>query len=622
MMVSMETYLLRVKRRTERWSEHPALRVLGEGVLSFAGGFLLSPLRLWGQMQPAAMGLILGTRGWRACCAALGSAMGYRYFWPTQWVQGAVWSAGAMALSLLLPLMEDKLQLPFRLAIGAACLTAGAELAIQTEISPDLFALRLAIAGLSGLIGEAVVTGRNRMFKWTGWGLLTAAVTGIHPLAGLALSGLAASAFPIPAAMLTALGASLGSGGGFPVLECVCLSFFLRRVPVLRDYSRKLLAPGAACLVWMLLFRNGQLPEAIAIAAGGAAGALLPWQVMSLPRRSITAAVQVRLEQLVRILLRFQRQLLEYAPPPADEAALASQLRDRTCAACPARHHCQEQARMNTELLHDGAEFVCRKSDAVRPELRRSRDQLRRMKLNRAMQSEYRMALVQQYGFLADILQRIADHLPEREPDTARFRIQVSARSRGREIADGDRVTAFPGLACRFYVLLCDGMGTGLGASEESRQASALIRQMLTAGLPPEAVMGSMNSQLALTQRGGAVTVDLAEIRLNSGRALLYKWGAGPSWLLRKRKGTAIGISGPPPGLGVTLGRESISRASLASGETLVMVSDGVSSEKTSHWAANATTLEPGELAKQILQDSSPEDDATAVVIRLKALPR
>ena len=229
------------------------------------------------------------------------------------------------------------------------------------------------------------------------------------------------------------------------------------------------------------------------------------------------------------------------------------------------------------------------------------------------------MALVQQYGFLSDALRDLSDHLPDRRRDKLpRCRVQVSARSRGKELADGDRVSAFPGTGCRYYVLLCDGMGTGLGAAEESRQASELIKDMLTAGMTPGAVLGSINSQLTLMERGGAVTVDLAELRLDTGRVWLYKWGAGPSWLLRRRRQLRVGSSGPPPGLVVGAGRETVNRVVLFPGDTLVMLSDGVEGPEGKAWALGAKDMDPGALASRILAEGShPEDDATAVVIHL-----
>ena len=119
---------------------------------------------------------------------------------------------------------------------------------------------------------------------------------------------------------------------------------------------------------------------------------------------------------------------------------------------------------------------------------------------------------------LADALRQLADRLPGRSRRPWRYRVQVSARSKSRQRRDGDRVAAFAGPEGRFYVLLCDGMGTGPEAAAESRETVGLVMQMLQSGLTPGAVLGSINSQLALTQRGGAVTLDLAELHPDTGR--------------------------------------------------------------------------------------------------------
>ena len=79
---------------------------------------------------------------------------------------------------------------------------------------------------------------------------------------------------------------------------------------------------------------------------------------------------------------------------------------------------------------------------------------------------EYQAALAQQYRFLGEYLRSLADRLPRKmERAEPEFQAEVAARSKGKERANGDRCIAFSGSDCRYYVLLCDGMGTGLGAA-------------------------------------------------------------------------------------------------------------------------------------------------------------
>ena len=179
---------------------------------------------------------------------------------------------------------------------------------------------------------------------------------------------------------------------------------------------------------------------------------------------------------------------------------------------------------------------------------------------------------------------------------------------------------AFPGVGCRYYVLLCDGMGTGLGAAQEGETAGELLRQMLTAGFPAEYALRSLNSLLALRGRAGAVTVDLAEILLTTGAVALYKWGAAPSWVLRREGAEKIGTAGPPPGISVGEIRETVDRLSLRRGETLILSSDGLDADGVLQTGALAPESPPGELAAYILERGSGKggDDATCAVVRLQ----
>ena len=164
-------------------------------------------------------------------------------------------------------------------------------------------------------------------------------------------------------------------------------------------------------------------------------------------------------------------------------------------------------------------------------------------------------------------------------------------------------------------------MGTGIGAAQEGQTAASLLRQMLTAGFPAEHALRSLNSLLALRGRAAAVTIDLAELRLDTGRVTVYKWGAAPSLLLSEGLVDKIGTAGPPPGLSVTDGREMVERLSLRRGEILVLLSDGVDGERVRKGRAVHTSLPPDLLADEILERGmkSMDDDATVVIIRLTA---
>ena len=142
---------------------------------------------------------------------------------------------------------------------------------------------------------------------------------------------------------------------------------------------------------------------------------------------------------------------------------------------------------------------------------------------------------------------------------------------------------------------------------------------MLTAGFPAEQALESLNSMLLLRGRAGAVTVDLARLRLDTGEAVLYKWGAAPSWLARGGTLEKIGTPGPPPGLGLNRGMEKTRRLSLGRGETLILASDGLGGEEFPGRWEICRKAAAGEVAAKLLEAGAAErlDDATVAVVRL-----
>jgi stage II sporulation protein E len=227
---------------------------------------------------------------------------------------------------------------------------------------------------------------------------------------------------------------------------------------------------------------------------------------------------------------------------------------------------------------------------------------------------------MQQYHFLSLYLRNLSDRLPRRgESAKAEFRMELSARSNSRQKANGDRCFAFPGSDCRYFVVLCDGMGTGLGAAREGQSAGKLLRQMLTAGFPAEHALQTLNSLLALQTKAGAVSVDLAEISLESGIVHIYKWGAAPSFLLHRRGAEKIGTATPPPGLSVEPGPMAVEKLSLRRGEVLMLASDGVESGAVDVIPQGSVDGPLGSLAEYLLNYGSSEaDDATVALIRLR----
>lgn len=627
MMVSMETALLRGKRRAEAWMDTPVIRVTVLAAAYCLGALVLAAGAIWGRMQPVALGLICASPGCYCLPAAVGAAVGYRVFWGGEAIQGILWSAGALALRLGLDKWYSGEGRAGRLAAGTACLVSGTGLAMQIlagdGTSLECYLLRIALGAGSVYLFVSLWFRRDRTARYLAGGVAVLALAGVKMPAWLNLgcvaAGVLAGAEALPASALAGLGLEIASVTELPMTAALCLSCFCRLLPAPGTW-RRAAAPSLACLAVMGLSGVWDWGAWFALSLGGGLGALIPWHLDPLSRHTGTGAVQVQLERLAGTMSALQRLLLDISPPEVDDEALAERLRHGACESCSARNSCMEQEKITGDIFQEPMDFQCRKSGRLFRELQSVREQRKRLQADRLRQEEYRAALTQQYGFLASCLRLSADRLGRGEgTPRAFFRIQVSARARRKEWADGDRCIAFPGLGAKYYVLLCDGMGTGAEAAEEAENASRLLRQMLAAGMPAQYALGSVNAHLALGSRGGAVTLDLAEVRLDTGKASVYKWGAAPSYYVRRERVQRIGTAAPPPGLSVTDWREWASRLSLDRGEVLVLVSDGVEVGETPAWASLAENAPTGELAEQILREGggSGEDDATVAVIRL-----
>ncbi len=627
MMVSVETYLRRGQRSLHRLLLDPRLRAGGR-VLAFLGsGFLLSAASLKNSPLPLCLGLICAASGSGAVLICLGAMAGYPFFWGQAGMPGVVWSAAGLALALLLGGQEEAREHPLMIPMIAALLTAATALTfglvLHRTVSMGVYGLWVALALLSGMLFTQAFACRDPVTDWLvgAVGVLALAQVELPPglVLGYVAAGLMTVAGAFPEAALAGAALDLAQITPLPMTAVLSVAWLGRMIPFGKTWQR-LAVPGGVCLLVMALLRTEDLFAAGGLFLGGALGALAPPRPTPVQRRSASGMAQVRLELGAQVLQSTARLFQELEPPPIDREALTEKVRLRACGSCSARGGCTQKDRITPELLEGPLDAQCRKAGRLIPELRRAQEQLRAMKAQRARQQEYRGAVVQQYRFLGAYLRLLADSLPRRREGTAPgFRVEVSARVWGKDGTGGDRCLAFPGTDLGYFVLLCDGMGTGLGAAREADSAAGLLRQMLTAGFPPEHALGTLNSLLVLRGAAGAVAVDLVHLHLDTGLLTLYKWGAAPSYLMTRGRAEKIGTAAPPPGISLGETQEAVRKLSLRRGEVLVLLSDGVDGEVAQILPELTPDAPPGELAARILERGrGGEDDALVAVIRLR----
>ena len=634
MMVTIETYARRWRSAVKKAVVDQRVRAVGKSAAYLSAGFFLSAASLVRRCQPFSMGLLCAATGWQAVFLAVGAAAGYLVFWGEAGYQGILWLLLALPVALILGRKKIVHESSTFLSAVAALIVSASGLFFQvfrSDTTPvPIYLLRIILGAAAARLFYLVRDRRDPVADWLAEGVAVLALAQVSLFPGFSLgyvaAGLLAAGGALPAAALAGLALDLSQVTATPMTGVLCLAYLSRMIPA----GGRWLGCVAPAAVYVLITALGGYVDylpALALAVGGASALLLPPRPELRHRRGETGMAQVRLELMAGVLAQTQQLLVEAPVIPVDEEAVLALAQERACSGCPARKTCRERlGSLPRQLLHrpmvdtTSLPLSCKKPGRLVLELRRSQEQLRSMRADKERQAEYRAALVQQYQFLSLFMQQLSDQLPRRGEQARRqFQVEAAVCSMGREETNGDRCIRFSGIGCRYYVLLCDGMGTGLGAAQEGQSAASLLRQMLSAGFPAEHALRSVNSLLALRGRAAAVTIDLLELRLDTGRAAVYKWGAAPSLLLCDGTAEKIGTAGPPPGLSVTEGRETVERLSLRRGEMLVLLSDGVDAESVRRGIAAQSQRSPEELATEILEQGTAEaqDDATVAVVRL-----
>lgn len=638
MMISLQSYVRHGRHTLRKWMVDPRVHTVLRLVLQVAGGFFLSAASLGNVAQPLALGFLCASSGWPAVLAACGGMLGYAVFWGTAGFQGILWLSAGVFASLFFGDRRLSNQTPLLMPALAGFIVAAtgvvAQIWLQDTTPIPLYLLRILLGGASTWVFSQVFHRRHPILEWVAGGLAVLALAQVLPFPyfglGYVAAGLLAVAGAFPAAALAGVALDLANITAVPMTAVLCGGYLVRFLPRQSRYLTAA-APCVACLLVMSLSQRLDISPLPGLLVGGAVGAFLP-KPNKLPyRRGETGMAQVRLELAAGVLAQTQQLLLETREVPVDEDALVLRAAELACAGCPCRKNCKDShhlAQLTAPLLYkpllttEELPIICRKSGRFLAELHRSQERLRSIQADRQRQREYRAAVTQQYQFLAGYLQELADGLPHK-PDTGKPHFAPYARVFGNrpKEGNGDRCVMFPGTKNRYYVILCDGMGSGSGAVQESKTGTDILKRLLLAGFPAAHALRSLNSLCALRDRAGSVTVDLAELELDSGKATLYKWGAAPSYLVTKLGADRIGTTSLPPGLDLSQCRESVERLSLRRGELLVLVSDGLGPEETLRCCQSMAGTTPGELAAALLAGSrlGGEDDATVVLIRLDA---
>lgn len=615
-------------------SAHPMAHTVLEGCGYFLAGFCLSAASLGNSFLSLAMGFICACTGMGAILATFGSVLGYLLFWEA--AQPIAWCAVALLLSALMGNRRICRDTPLLLPMAAALTVAFWGVAFQAlgrdEAPIAIYILRIVLSGVGCGLFTRVLRERNPLMDWFACGFGVLALAQILPMSYLGLGYIAAGALTVkgafPAAALAGLALDLAGITPLPMTAIVCLSYLIRFLPRQPRYLG-CCTVLCVCVVVMYVCGIWDIYPIPGLLVGAVAGTYLPPSAPATHRRGEIGLAQVRLELAAGVMAQTRQLLTEAPEAPVDEGLLIQRAAEEACSGCPCRKNCKDVrriAQLPSALLHkplvssEELSIQCKKSGRFLASLHRAQEQLRSILADRERQREYRTAVLQQYGFLSGYLQELSDTLTCKPDSVAdNYRTELRVFSNRSEAGNGDRCQRFMGTGGKYYVILCDGMGTGAEAGMEAKTGGDLLRRLLLAGYPAEHALGSLNSICALRDRAGVLTVDMAEIRLDSGSVSIYKWGAAPSYLIADGQTEKIGTPTPPPGLSASGWQPPAKRVSLRSGERLIMVSDGVG-EESAFRICREKAGAPDEILARCLIDCGihqGDDDATVVCIHL-----
>lgn len=637
-----------ILRQAARWSGHPVVEQVLHSLGAMAAGFVLSGASAAGTFLPLPIGLAAGLYlSLPGFAAYAGGCLGYVVFW------GLDAAVEPMAAGLLVEacmcIFGDQLSKKNRwFAPGCAMLftaLVGFLFLLESRFAPAQlwrYLLRVAVAGGSAFCFRRVLQGGDQMCRLVLLACLCAGLCAIRPV-GLPLglvAGclLAASAADTPLALqvaaLCGLALDISWGGGCATAVLMLCALTSRNIP--RQLPRLGVWLGCA-LLGVLLTGTDALLLAAAL-PGALLAQFLPGERLFGVAPAAQSKGAQRLQMTAGLLEQLSLCLTQTRPvqPDPETAAVFDQAAERVCRMCSLwdvcwgsnlQETCDELNRAAPAMMGRGkalredlpSSFVtrCRHMEGFLTAVNRELDDLSCRRQCRSRLRESRAVLARQYHILSQAL----SYEPPRETCACRFQPELGFRSQGRR---GDSLSGDQGASFQwgrwYYVLLCDGMGTGRGAAAEAGAAIQVLKTLIQSGVKPTEAMQLLNGVYILRDDGGFSTVDLLQADLVSGEARLYKWGAAPSYLKRRGAVEKIGTASPPPGLGVgEAHRPEGAKLSLSRGEMLVLVSDGAGGESAERFIRQYSGLSPKELASGVVScsQSEGEDDRTAAVLAL-----
>lgn len=242
--------------------------------------------------------------------------------------------------------------------------------------------------------------------------------------------------------------------------------------------------------------------------------------------------------------------------------------------------------------------------------------------------------MARQYSEISNVIELMSQEIDgsdaECDREMRRYTPKITVRSEPKpgQSVSGDAVIYFE-KDNKFYVILCDGMGSGTGAGHQSRLTARLFEKFLKAGFDKETSLRMINSALMLkADQESFSTVDILEIDTETGECEFLKVGSAQSFIKKKKEIEVISSKSLPVGILENMDAVPM-KSTLSSGDIILMMSDGISEAGSgilkNDWIKKLLLLEkrkPWEIADLIIVGAKARtrfsDDMTCCVIKIE----
>ncbi len=288
-------------------------------------------------------------------------------------------------------------------------------------------------------------------------------------------------------------------------------------------------------------------------------------------------------------------QQMELQPPQQQESIvkqLYSAAYRQVCQFCSKKSLCWEETQMHTmEVFANACDCLeehglckesafsstfqrrCHHTGQLEIALLNQMEQYKQKQGQQQLQEECREAIAHQMILLGEQIQLMRDG---NSVDEHPQRLIVGYAFRKKEQVSGDSWGVQDLQDGRMVQMLCDGMGSGELAMQQSNLAVHLLQVLLAGGLSMRLSLNMINTVMSF-QYGGMrfSTMDIALWNLNTGKLELYKYGSAPCFVKNGRRVAVYQGNSLPVGI-LPRVEATLLEHDIVDGDILIMMSDGL----------------------------------------------